>query len=63
MDFRTQLQRAKAGNKNDCEHIFLSYRPLLLKYSMVNQRFDEDLYQELSKTLLKCIIKFSIQIE
>lgn len=60
MDFQTQLENAKAGNISAREYIFIAYRPLLLKYSMVSQRFDEDLYQELSKTLLNCILKFNV---
>ncbi len=38
--------------------IFVKYRPLLIKYSMVNRRFDEDLYQELAVELMKCIRYF-----
>ncbi|ANU45013.1 helix-turn-helix domain-containing protein [Enterocloster clostridioformis] len=60
MDFKEKLQQAKAGDVKEKEHIFLTYRPLLLKYAMVENRFDEDLYQELSKTLLNCIVKFCI---
>lgn len=36
------------------------YRPLLIKNSMDTNFFDEDLYQELSVTLMKCIFKFQI---
>ena len=38
--------------------IFAMYRPLLIKYSLVNRRFDEDLYQELAVELMKCIRYF-----
>lgn len=36
------------------------YRPLLTKNAMEQNRFEEDLYQELSATLLNCIRKFRI---
>ena len=36
------------------------YRPLLIKNAMEQNRFEEDLYQELSATLLNCIRKFQI---
>lgn len=58
MDFRELLQRAKSGEKEAQEDIFLMYRPLLLNHAMINGCFDEDLFQELSKTLLICIQKF-----
>lgn len=60
MDFKEKLQQAKAGDEKVKEEIFLAYRPLFLKYAMVEKRFDEDLYQELSRTFLNCIMKFSI---
>ena len=60
MDFKEKLQQAKAGGMEQKDDIFLAYRPMLLKYAMVEKRFDEDLYQELSKTLLNCIDKFCI---
>ncbi|WP_330665185.1 helix-turn-helix domain-containing protein [[Clostridium] scindens] len=31
------------------------FRPLLIKNSLINGRFDEDLYQELIIEVLKCI--------
>lgn len=34
------------------------FRPLLIKNSLVNGRFDEDLYQELRLEVLKCIRGF-----
>jgi len=36
------------------------YKPLLVKNSMERNVFDEDLFQELSITLLNCIMKFRI---
>jgi len=36
------------------------YRPLLVKESICNGFFDEDLYQELCITLVNCIRNFRI---
>ncbi|GFI45139.1 hypothetical protein IMSAGC019_00449 [Lachnospiraceae bacterium] len=60
MNFEMLLERAKAGDKEAREEIFRMYRPLLIKNSMDRNVFDEDLYQELSATLLNCIQKFQI---
>lgn len=60
MKFELLLERAKAGDQEAREEIFRLYRPLLIKHSMDWNVFDEDLYQELSATLLNCIRKFRI---
>lgn len=60
MSFELLLQLAKKGDKEAQEEIFRMYRPLLIKNSMDNNIFDEDLYQELSATLMNCIMKFII---
>ncbi len=60
MSFDILLQAAKAGSPLAKAEIFRMYRPLLIKYAMDNNLFDEDLYQELSVVLLKCIEKFVI---
>ena len=56
--FDELLYRAKAGDMDAKAEIFAMYRPLLIKYSLVNRRFDEDLYQELAVELMKCIRYF-----
>lgn len=48
MNFKDLLLRAKDGDQQAKEEIFLMYRPLLFKESCVNGIFDEDLFQELS---------------
>lgn len=58
MNFEAVLRKAQAGDKEAQEEIFRMYRPLLVKNSMDNNVFDEDLYQELSATLLNCIKNF-----
>ena len=60
MRFEVLLRQAKNGDKEAQEEIFRMYRPLLIKTSMDNNVFDEDLYQELSATLISCIQKFVI---
>lgn len=58
MSFDELLFRAKAGDMEARAEIFEMYRPLLIKNALVNGRFDEDLYQELTVELLKCIRYF-----
>lgn len=58
MSFDELLFRAKAGDMDAKAEIFAMYRPLLIKYSLVNRRFDEDLYQDLAVELMKCIRYF-----
>lgn len=58
MEFEELLRKAQAGDKDAQEEIFRMYRPLLIKNSLDNNVFDEDIYQELSETLLKCIKNF-----
>lgn len=60
MGFEEILMQAQAGDRKAQEKIFQMYRPLLIKNSMDRNIFDEDLYQELSSTLLNCIEKFRI---
>lgn len=58
MNFKELLLQAKAGRESAIVSILEMYKPLLIKNSIINGRFDEDLYQELSITLLKCIRSF-----
>ena len=60
MSFEKLLEQAKLGDRNAQEEIFRMYRPLLIKNAMEQNRFEEDLYQELSAILLNCIRKFRI---
>ena len=60
MDFVQLLQRAKEGDEWAFEQIFKMYRPLLLKQAIGDNGLDEDLYQELSRTLYICIQKFPV---
>ncbi len=60
MNFEKLLEQAKAGDEKAQEEIFRMYRSLLIKNAMEQNVFEEDLYQELSATLLSCIQKFRI---
>lgn len=60
MNFECLLLSAKAGNEDVITAILQMYRPLLLKYAIIDGALDEDLYQELSIILLKAIKLFKI---
>lgn len=59
--FRDLLFAAKRGDKQAKEELLKIYKPLLLRYSMIGDRFNEDLFQEQCIMLLKCIEKFEIR--
>ena len=58
MNFKEMLLQAKVGREPAVIAILEMYKPLLIKYAIINGRFDEDLYQELCIILLKCIARF-----
>lgn len=60
MDFKELLLRAQANDQRAKEILLSLYEPLLMKESIVNGVFDEDMYQELCVTLLNCIQHFRI---
>lgn len=60
MDFEEILLQAQAGKESAVEKSLILYRSLLMKESIQDGVFDEDLYQELCITLLNCIHKFRI---
>ena len=60
MNFECLLFSAKVGNEDAITAILQMYRPLLLKYAIIDGALDEDLYQELSIILLKAIKLFKI---
>lgn len=55
MNFRDLLFDAKAGDESAITKILLMYRPLLIKESIINGVYNEDLYQELCIILTNCI--------
>ena len=60
MNFKELMLRAQAGDQRAQEKLLSLYQPLLMKESVVNGLFDEDVYQELCVTLLTCIRRFRI---
>ena len=58
MEFREILRHARENDKKAMLQIIEMYRPLMVKYAVVCGKFDEDLYQELCITLLRCIQLF-----
>lgn len=60
MNFKELLIRAKAHDSRAMEMILEMYKPLLLKESIADGVFDEDLYQELCLLLIKCMQQFHI---
>ena len=57
-DFESVLNGAIQGDRKALECLFDLYQPLIRKYSYVNGRFDEDLYQQLIFRMLKQVEKF-----
>ena len=57
-DFESILNGAIQGDLKAFECLLDSYQPLIRKYSYVNGRFDEDLYQQLIFRVLTQIRKF-----
>lgn len=58
MNFKEMLLLAKTGRESAVIDLLEMYKPLLIKYAIINGRFDEDLYQELCIILLRCIARF-----
>ena len=60
MNFEELIIQAQCGSEVALEEILARYRPLLVKESICNGFFDEDLYQELCITLVNCIRNFRL---
>lgn len=60
MSFKELLIRAQSGDAQASQDILEMYKPLLVRESILDGVFDEDMYQELCLTLLYCIKKFRI---
>ena len=59
MTFGKLLTDAKTNTASQ-QQILEMYKPLLIKESIYDGVFDEDLYQELVEVLLRCIRTFAI---
>ncbi|HIT52500.1 MAG TPA: helix-turn-helix domain-containing protein [Candidatus Fimivicinus intestinavium] len=60
MNFKRILLQAKGGDAPAVTQLLHMYHLLLMKQAIVNGVLDEDLYQELCITLLRCIERFRI---
>ena len=60
MEFKELLIRAKRGENNAREELLKMYEGLLVKKSIVEGVFNEDLYQELCYKFMLCIDKFEL---
>ena len=60
MNFKELLLRAQAEDQQAKEKLLSLYQPLLMKESVINGVFNEDVYQELCITLLTCIKRFKV---
>jgi len=54
-DFRDLLIKAKQGDDASFNELLVLYKPLLLRESVVDGVYDEDLYQENCIIFLKCV--------
>ena len=60
MSFESLLICAKLGDDTSRVRLLEMYRPMLLKLSHINGCLDEDLFQDLCLTLIRCIDQFVI---
>lgn len=60
MSFKELLVAAKEGHEDALNTLIEMYKPLLLRYSIFANSFDEDLYQEQVLRFIHCVKKFSV---
>ena len=60
MEFKELLIRAKRGENNAREELLKMYEGLIVRNSIVNGVFNEDLYQDLCYKFMLCIDKFNL---
>ena len=58
MTFKLLLQRAQVGDQRAVAKLLAMYKPLIMRESVVEGLFDEDLHQELILTFINCIKNF-----
>ncbi len=59
-NFSNLLHRAKNGDEESFTELLLMYKPLLLRESVVEGIFDEDLYQEQCIVFWRCVKTISV---
>lgn len=60
MEFKELLIRAKRGEKSAREELLKMYEGFLVKKSIVEGVFNEDLYQELCYRFIRCVDVFEV---
>ena len=58
--FKNLLIKAKSGDRDAQEKLLCIYNPLLIKNSIVDGEYDEDLYQELCLKFIMCLKYFEV---
>jgi hypothetical protein len=58
MNIKDLLILAKLGDSGAMETLLETYRPLMLKASIIDGEFDEDLFQELQIVFMHCVRVF-----
>lgn len=58
MNIKDLLILAKLGDSSAMETLLETYRPLILKASIIDGEFDEDLFQELQIVFMHCVQVF-----
>ncbi len=61
MNFKELLIKAQKGSDEAKEELLKMYQPMLVKESIIDGVFDEDLYQELCYRFVCCVDKFDIE--
>ena len=59
-DFERTLDAAQKGDAEAMMNLLTMFRPLLVQYSMINGRFNEDLMQSLVVKFMKAVRCFKI---
>ena len=57
-NFKELILRAQRGDRREQEVLLGMYKPLLIKESVIDGVYDEDLYQELCYRFLVCVERF-----
>ena len=58
MTFKELIKAAAEGDEKALNTLYHMYQPLIIKMSMLNDEFDEDLHQEQMICFWKCVKTF-----
>ncbi len=62
-ELRELLEAAQNGDDTAMGQLLEVFKPVILKNCMIDNRFDEDCFQELSLKFIKCIKNFKFDKE